>query len=150
MQKLTAMVLALMMICFAACAEEQPALEIWANFNDNQKALWSVLDEIEGTIESAFEYLGNLEMADGSKETVDLLFIVDPEAEDGVYVLDLMDGEFYDHINDKKVGEFLERENVVNTLMNSWVSGNEFLWYDMEVKLPMSAEKIQAVLDAAA
>ena len=150
MKKMISVVLVLMMFCFAACAEEQPALEIWANFNDNQKALWSVLDEIEGTIESAFEYLGNLEMADGSKETVDLLFIVDPEAEDGVYVLDLMDGEFYDHINDKKVGEFLERENVVNTLMNSWVSGNEFLWYDMEVKLPMSAEEFQAVLDAAA
>ena len=150
MKKMISVVLVLMMFCFAACAEEQPALEIWANFNDNQKALWSVLDEIEGTIESAFEYLGNLEMADGSKETVDLLFIVDPEAEDGVYVLDLMDGEFYDHINDKKVGEFLERENVVNTLMNSWVSGNEFLWYDMEVKLSMSAEEIQDVLDAAA
>lgn len=151
MKKLTAMVLALMMICFAAYAEEQPALEIWANFNDNQKALYSVLDEIDGEIEMVFEYLGNIELMDGSREIVDLLFIIAPEAEDGLYVLDLQEGEFYDHINDKKLAELKERENLINMLANSWVSGNtEFLWYDMEVKLFMSNEEIQAVLGAAA
>lgn len=151
MKKLTAMVLVLMMICFAACAEEQPALEIWANFNDNQKALYSVLDEIEGEIEMVFEYLGNIELMDGSREIVDLLFIIAPEAEDGLYVLDLQEGEFYDHINNKKLAELKERENLINVLANSWASGNtEFLWYDMEVKLFMNNEEIQAVLDVAA
>lgn len=151
MKKLTAMVLVLMMICFAACAEEQPTLEIWANFNDNQKALYSVLDEIEGEIEMVFEYLGNIELMDGSREIVDLLFIIAPEAEDGLYVLDLQEGEFYDHINNKKLAELKERENLINVLANSWASGNtEFLWYDMEVKLFMNNEEIQAVLDAAA
>lgn len=150
MKKIAAIVLVLMLVGCVAYAEEQPALEIWANFNDNQKALYGVLDQIDGEIEMVFEYLGNMEMADGSKEIMDLLFIVAPEAEDGVYVLDIVDGEFYDHINDKKIGEFAERENVINTLASSFVCGNEFLWYDMEVKLHMTAEEIQAVLDAAA
>ena len=151
MKKMLAMILTLMMFCFAACAEEQPALEIWANFNDNQKALYSVLDEFEEEIELVFEYLGCMEMADGVKEIVDLLFIIAPEAEDGLYILDLADGEFYDHINHNKVGEFKDRAHVVNTLANCWVCGNrEFLWYDNEIKLYMAAEEIQAVLDAAA
>lgn len=151
MKKTIAMVLMLVLVGIAAYAEEQPALEIWANFNDNQKALYTVLDEIDEEIEMVFEYLGNMDMADGSRETLDLLFIVAPEAENGMYVLDLKDGEFYDHINDNKVGEFKDREHAVNTLMNSWASGNtEFLWYDMEVKLYMSAEEIQTVLNAAA
>ena len=150
MKKMIATVLVLMMLCCTAYAGEQPALEIWANFNDNQKALWSVLDEIDGEIEGVFEYLGNIELMDGSKEIVDLLFIIATEAEDGVYVLDLADGKFYNHINDKKLNELEERENLINILMNSWVCGGEFLWYDMEVQLPMSAEEIQAVLDAAA
>ena len=149
MKKIISLVLA-MLICSCAFAAEQPALEIWAQFSDNQKALYSVLDEIEGSIDSAFEYLGCLEMADGSKEIVDFLFIIAPEAEHGVYVLDLTDGKFYDHINDSKVGEFKDRACVANTLANSWACGNEWLWYDMEVKLPMRAEEIQAVLDAAA
>ena len=148
MKKITALVLAIL-LCGCALAAEQPALEIWAQFNDNQKALYSVLDEIEGSIDSAFEYLGCMDMADGSREIVDFLFIIAPEAEHGVYVLDLADGEFYDHINDGKVGEFKDRSNVANTLANSWACGNEWLWYDMEVKLYMSAGEIQAVLDAA-
>lgn len=151
MKKMTALALTLLMLCCTAFAAEQPALEIWAQFNDNQKALFNVLEDVEGEIETVFEYLGCVDMADGSKEIVDLLFIIAPEAEHGLYVLDLIDGEFYDHINEKKVGEFKDREHAANTLASSWVSGNtEFLWYDMEVKLYMSAEEIQAVLDAAA
>ena len=151
MKNIIAFVLALMMVCGLAFAAEQPALEIWAQFNDNQKALYSVLEEIEGDIDLVFEYLGCVEMADGSKEIVDMLMIVAPEAENGIYVLDIQEGEFYDHINDSKVGEFKDRACVANTLANCWVCGNtEFLWYDMEVKLYMTAEEIQAVLDAAA
>lgn len=149
MKKMIALVLA-MLLCSCAFAAEQPALEIWAQFNDNQKALYSVLEEIDGSIDSAFEYLGCMEMKDGSKEIVDLLMIIAPEAEHGICVLDLMTGEFYDHINDKKVGEFESRDHIANTLANSWACGNEWLWYDSEVKLTMSAEEIQAVLDAAA
>lgn len=71
------------------------------------------------------------------------------EAEHGLYFMDIQEGEFYDHINDKKVGEFKDREHVANTLASSWSCGNtEFLWYDSEVKLYMTAEEIQAVLDA--
>ncbi len=151
MKKIVAFVLMMIMFCGTAFALEQPSLEIWAQFNDNQKALYSVMDEVEEDIELVFEYLGCVEMADGTKEIVDMLFIIAPEAEDGLYVLDLETGEFYDHINDKKVGEFIDNEYVANTLANSWVSGNtEFLWYDSEVKLYMAPEEIQAVLDAAA
>ena len=151
MKKIIAVMLVLMMLFGSAFAAEQPALEIWAQFSDNQKALYSVLDEIEEEIETVFEYLGCMEMTDGSREIVDMLFIIAPEAEDGLYILDLADGEFYDHINDKKVGEFKDREHVANTLANCWVSGNtEFLGYDSEIKLYMSAGEIQAVLDAAA
>ena len=150
MKKVIAAILSVMMLFCSALAAEQPSLEIWAQFNDNQKALYSVLDEVEEEIETIFEYLGCMEMADGSKEIIDLLFIIAPEAEDGLYVLDLQDGEFYDHINDKKVGEFKDREHVANTLANCWACGNtEFLWYDSEIKLYMSAEEIQAVLDSA-
>ena len=110
-----------------------------------------MLDEIEEEIETVFEYLGCMDMADGTREIVDMLFIIAPEAEHGLYVLDLQTGEFYDHINEKKVGEFKDREHAANTIASSWASGNtEFLWYDMEVKLYMSTEEIQAVLDAAA
>lgn len=150
MKRILILVLALALCCGAACAETMPALETWAQFNDNQKALYGVAGEIEGEIEAVFEYLGMIEMADGSKQIVDLLFIIAPEAEDGLYVLDLQDGEFYDHINDKKVGEFTDRAHVVNTLANSWACGNtEFLWYDSEVKLYMDDAQIQAVMDAA-
>lgn len=149
MKKIAALIIALMLICCAAFAAEQPAIEIWAQFTDNQKALYSVMEDIEEEIEMVFEYLGCMEMADGSKEIVDFLFVIAPEAEDGLYVLDLLDGEFYDHINDKKLGEFIDRECVANTLANSWACGNtEFLWYDSEVKLFMPAEDIQAVLNA--
>ena len=150
MKKTVAMVLVLM-LCFAACAAEQPSLEIWANFSDAQKGLWSVLEELDGEIETVFEYYGNMDMADGSREVVNFLFIVTTEAENGAYALDMLDGEFYDHINEKKVGEFVDREHVANTLISSWACGNtEYLWYDMEAKIYMSAEEIQAVLDAAA
>ena len=141
----------MLMLCFAACAQELPALETWANFNDAQKGLYSVLEELDGEIETVFEYYGNMEMADGSKEVVAFLFIATTEAENGIYALDLLDGEFYDHVNDNKVGEFKDREHVANTLINCWACGNtEYLWYDMEAKIYMSAEEIQAVLDAAA
>jgi len=150
MKKVLASVLVLMLVCASAFAAERPDLEIWAGFNDNQKALYSVLEEIEGSIDMAFEYLGCMEMTDGSREIVDMLFIIAPEAEHGVYVLDIQDGEFYDHINEKKVGEFKDRAHVANTLANCWFSGNtDFLWYDGEVKLYMSDEEIQAVLSAA-
>lgn len=149
MKKIAAIVLTLMLLCCSALAAEQPALEIWAQFNDNQKALYSVMEEIDEEIELVFEYLGCMEMADGTKEIVDILFIIAPEAEHGLYFMDIQEGEFYDHINDKKVGEFKDREHVANTLASSWSCGNtEFLWYDSEVKLYMTAEEIQAVLDA--
>ena len=151
MKKLISIALTLIALCGTAFAAEPPALEIWANFNDNQKALYSVLDEFEEEIESVFEYLGCMEMADGAREIVDLLFIIAPEAEDGLYILDLADGKFYDHINHNKVGEFKDRAHVANTLANCWACGNtEFLWYDSEIKLYMSTEEIQAVLNAAA
>lgn len=151
MKKVLAFVCVLMLLCASAFAAEQPALEIWAQFSDNQKALYNALEDVEEEIETVFEYLGCMEMADGSREIVDFLFIIAPEAENGLYVLDLLDGEFYDHINGNKVGEFIDREYVANTLANCWVCGNtEFLWYDMEVKIYMTAEEIQAVLDAAA
>lgn len=152
MKRIVLLVLSLMMLWSMSFAEvSMPALEIWAQFNDNQKALYSVLDEVEGEIELVFEYLGCFEMAGGSREVVDMLFIIAPEAEHGLYVLDIETGEFYDHINDKKVGELKDREHIANTLANCWVSGNtEFLWYDSEVKIYMDAEEIQAVLDAAA
>lgn len=150
MKKILAFVCVLMLLCASAFAAEQPALEIWAQFNDNQKALYNVLEDIEEEIETVFEYLGCMEMADGSKEIVDMLFIIAPQAENGLYVLDLLDDEFYDHINYNKVGEFKDRAHVANTLANSWASGNtEFLWYDSEVKLYMASEEIQAVLDTA-
>ena len=151
MKKIIAFMLTLMLLCCSAFAAEQPALEIWAQFNDNQKALYSLLDEVDGEIELVFEYLGCMEMADGSREIVDMLFVIAPEAENGLYILDLTDGEFYDHINDNKVGEFKDREHVANTLANSWICGNtESLWYDGEVKLFMEPEEIKVVLDAAA
>ena len=151
MKKILAFVCVLILLSVSAFAAEQPTLEIWAQFNDNQKALYNVLEDIEEEIETVFEYLGCMEMADGSKEIVDFLFIIAPEAENGLYVLDLLDGEFYDHINYNKVGEFIDREHVANTLANCWASGNtEFLWYDMEVKFYMTAEEIRVVLDAAA
>ena len=151
MKKVIVFLMMFLLICSQAYAAEQPALEIWAQFNDNQKALYSVLDEFEEEIESVFEYLGCMEMADGTKEIVDMLFIIAPEAENGLYVLDLLDNEFYDHINYKKVGEFKDRAHVANTLANCWACGNtEFLWYDSEVKLFMSEEEIAAVLEASA
>ena len=151
MKKILAFVCVLILLSVSAFAAEQPALEIWAQFNDNQKALYNVLEDIEEEIETVFEYLGCMEMADGSKEIVDFLFIIAPEAENGLYVLDLLDGEFYDHINYNKVGEFIDREHVANTLANGWASGNtEFLWYDMEVKIYMTTEEIRVVLDTAA
>lgn len=151
MKKFIVFVMTLVLLCCSAFAAEMPALEIWAQFSDNQKALYSVTDEIEEEIEMVFEYLGCMEMADGSREIVDMLFIIAPEAEDGLYILDLQENEFYDHINEKKVGEFKDRAHVANTLANCWGSGNtEFLWYDSEVKLYMSAEEIQAVLNVSA
>ena len=155
MKKLTAILLILTLLGgFALATEqtppEQPPLEIWAQFTDNQKALYSIWNDIEEDIDTIFEYLCCVEMADGSREIVDLLFIIAPEAEDGAYVLDLAEGEFYDHINQKKMGEFKDRAHVVNTLINSWSCGNtEFLWTDSEIKLFMTAEEIQAVRDAA-
>ena len=150
MKKVIAFLIVSMLVFCPAYAMEQPALEIWAQFSDNQKALYSVLDEVEEEIETVFEYLGCMEMADGSKEIADMLFIIAPNAEDGLYILDLRDGEFYDHINDKKVGTFQDMACVANTLANGWACGNtEFLWYDSEVKLYMTSEEIQAVLDAA-
>lgn len=44
MKKTIAIVWILTLLCGCALAAEQPALEIWAQFNDNQKALYSVMD----------------------------------------------------------------------------------------------------------
>ena len=122
----------------------------WASFTDNQKNLYYAAGEIEEEITGVFEYLGNMIMADGSRQIADLLFIEAPEAEDGVYILDIATGEVYDHINQKKVAEEFETmENCIHTLANCYehyAAGEPFMWMDSEIILPMSEEEIQSVL----
>lgn len=126
-------------------------LETWAAYNDNQKYLSYAMEEIEEEITGVFEYLGNMYMADGSRQIVDLLFIEAPEAEDGIYIYDIVTGELYDHINQKKVAEEFETvEHCINTLANSYQNlgnGNDIMWMDSEIIIRMSEEEIQAVLN---
>lgn len=55
MKKVIAAILSVMMLFCSALAAEQPALEIRAQFTDNQKALYSVLDEFEEEIQAVLD-----------------------------------------------------------------------------------------------
>ena len=135
-------------LCLAATlalTTVQGSVMIYAS-EQNSETAEPASEEITGV----FEYLGNMTMADGSRQVADLLFIQAPEAEDGVYVYDIATGELYDHINHKKVAEEFETmEHCINTLANCYehyASGEAIMWMDSEIILPMTEEEIQEVL----
>ena len=138
------------MICSASGDGFPTDAQTWASFSDNQKYLYYALGEIEEGVTGAFEYLGNIYMADGSRLVVDLLFVEAPESEDGIYIYDIVNDELYDHINDKKVAEEFENiEQCINTLANcyqNYANGSDLMWMDSEIKVRMSDEDIQEVL----